>query len=329
MKSGHLLGIPVRLNLLFLLSLALYAVGGAGDRALLVLAAVFLHELAHAVLVRGYGTGLGEVELLPFGGVVRGEGILEPEVEAVVALAGPGHNLLLASICWSLGAVLPGEPRLLVDFARANLLMGAFNLIPVLPLDGGRLARAVLARQLGYHPATATLAAAGKVLAAMLALAGLAGAPFRPEASSLAVIALFLYPAADQEWTVARYAATADLVRRREKMVRQGVLAAGEITAPGDTPIGALLSHLRSSSYHVVLVLAVDGSLRGRLSETELLSGLLRYGVLVSIGQLMLGKEASPLPSRVGPTRPPNPERVPALARRRGPPAGKCLPGGV
>lgn len=91
----RLLGIPFRLNPLFLLILLVQGLADAADRALVLLAAVLLHELAHAVVACGYGLVVDEAAILPFGGVAR-TGIYGtprarlPETEILAGLARHG-----------------------------------------------------------------------------------------------------------------------------------------------------------------------------------------------------------------------------------------------
>lgn len=128
-----------------------WIMGGAG---LLGLAAsVVVHELAHSLVARRFDMPITGITLFVFGGIAEmPEEPQTPKAEAVMALAGPAMSLticgLLRLACAGMVAagIAEGNPAVVVlrYLALLNLMLGAFNLIPAFPLDGGRVLRAVL-----------------------------------------------------------------------------------------------------------------------------------------------------------------------------------------
>ena len=127
--------------------------GVAGGVAVLFFGSVLLHELAHALVARRHGMGGGSVTLLFFGGgVTQGQEPRRPADEALVAAAGPIASGLLTGAflgAWFVSEFIPdavGEAASQVALALAalNALLALLNLLPVYPLDGGRILRAVL-----------------------------------------------------------------------------------------------------------------------------------------------------------------------------------------
>lgn len=116
-------------------------------------AIVLWHELGHVVAALRFGWTVKEVKLLPFGGVVEveGAGALPVREEMWVAIAGPVQNAILAAIAYGLGQIGWIDTGWSDDFVRANVLIGLFNLLPVLPLDGGRMLQAWISLQLPFH----------------------------------------------------------------------------------------------------------------------------------------------------------------------------------
>lgn len=190
-RRFHLLtvaGIPLRLDISwFLVAIlltwslagslpALHPDIGGGTEWLLGIAgtlglfgSVVLHELAHALMARRYGTPTRSITLFVFGGVAELEDEPPfPFAEFAIAIAGPAASLLIAGgtlvaavVLWAAGAP-PGLHVLASFLGVANLGLAVFNLLPAFPLDGGRVLRAALWHRWGdLLRATATAARIG------------------------------------------------------------------------------------------------------------------------------------------------------------------------
>lgn len=159
---------------------AYWLAGACG--ALVLLASLVAHELAHAVVARRAGVSVGSVTLWLFGGVTTlGGEAKTPKAAFRIAIAGPATSLALAAIFGGLVAALStvGAAPIVVGVASwlagINLLLGLFNLLPGAPLDGGRVLRAFLWRRHGDSVRASIGAAhAGRVVAFILIGLGLA-----------------------------------------------------------------------------------------------------------------------------------------------------------
>jgi Zn-dependent protease len=157
-----------------------WAVAVAACFAVLLGLSVLIHELAHAVAALRFGQSVRRITLHLLGGVSEIEGDQrKPGVDFVIAVVGPLASLLLAGLGFLLVQAMPdGTVVHLVawQLAVANLLVGVFNLIPGLPLDGGRMLRDVVWAITGReHTGTLVAAWSGRLLA--IALVGLALLP--------------------------------------------------------------------------------------------------------------------------------------------------------
>ena len=129
--------------------------------ALLFFLSILLHELGHAWVAIRNGIPIQGIDLWMFGGVAKlGKDTDSPGVEFRVAVAGPVVTLVIAALCFGLGAVVSGASEafdstqfnedisgattaVLGYLTTINVFLLAFNLIPAFPLDGGRIARAI------------------------------------------------------------------------------------------------------------------------------------------------------------------------------------------
>ncbi len=179
---------------------------------ILVFVCVVLHELGHAFVARSYGVQVPRILLLPVGGMAEFDRIpRRPREEIAIALAGPAVNALIV-LTLAACAPWPGLAQLatfelsvtalLQHLLALNLAMGCFNLIPVFPMDGGRVLRAILAKRMPYVRATRLAAATGKILSALaiiLALAGMMITQLWAEGLLLILLFSFIYWAGEME----------------------------------------------------------------------------------------------------------------------------------
>ncbi|MDT0165028.1 site-2 protease family protein [Actinotalea sp. AC32] len=185
---------------------------------LLLLGSVFLHELAHALVARRQGVRVEELAVTLLGGHTRlGGSAPTPRASALVAASGPLVNLVLGGAAWLAAELLAPTSRgsvvwlLLVAAALANGFVGLFNLVPGLPLDGGRVLEAAVWRVTGSRSrGTAVAGWVGRAVAVLVVVWGV-GRPLlaggRPDAVGLlwtVLIGAFLWSGAGQAVRAAR-----------------------------------------------------------------------------------------------------------------------------
>ena len=205
---------------------------------ILLYVSVLFHELAHSVVARGYGLPVRRILLYPLGGVSEIEREAPtPGREFAVAAAGPALSLALGAVGWGLAQVVQWgiSGALVRQLLWANIIVGVFNLLPGLPLDGGRMLRAVVWKLTG-KPGTATLAAAwvGRALAL-----GLLAIPFF--SGSLTggdmVTAIWVVAIAAFMWFGASQSIKATRFRERLPGLQARRLARRAISVPASTPL--------------------------------------------------------------------------------------------
>jgi Zn-dependent protease len=180
LRLGKIFGIPIQVNLSFLLLLLLLLIWqGLGGVVLLLVAfsSVLVHELGHALVARRLHVPIISIELHFFGGAARMARMpSSPREEILIAAAGPVVSFAIS--------LLGGLLYLLFGFfgfgylALINLILGGFNLLPALPMDGGRIFRALLCRKMGRLRATSIAVKVAKTIAVGLGLLGLTGFNF-------------------------------------------------------------------------------------------------------------------------------------------------------
>ena len=172
------MGFPIDVNPSFLLLLAFVFIAFGGLAGVMIVglsfASVLVHELGHAVVARRFGVRVSGIELGFFGGAAKLEGMPRaPARELAIAAAGPAVSLVLAAVGLGFGAVT--HVPLVVLIGWINLVIAGFNLIPALPMDGGRMLRALLAMKLGHVRATEAAVRVARIATIGFALLGLAG----------------------------------------------------------------------------------------------------------------------------------------------------------
>lgn len=291
MRAGRILGVRITLNNFFLLALILFALAGNLREALVFFGAALLHEAAHVVAARSYGLTVRELELLPFGGVARIEDLdlatLDPGVETAVALAGPLENLALAGVAWLLAGYGVWNVSLAGLFLRANLTLALFNLLPALPLDGGRVLRAHLSLRLPWRQATDIAARLGQAVGALLICLGAFFHRYGLFAVTTALVGTFLLAAATGERRWAGLVLLRYLAGKRAALEHGEVLAAQPLVAASETRLKEILREFAARRYHLIWVVDQERNLVGVLGEDEFIAAFFNLGPGATLGEAL------------------------------------------
>jgi Zn-dependent protease len=223
----------------------------------LLYASVLVHELSHCVVARAFDLPVRRVLLYPLGGFSEIEKEAPtPAREFLVAAAGPAISLVLAAAGYGLSTLVPhGTGHVLVtQLMWANLLVGLFNLLPGLPLDGGRMLRAGIWK-VTRRPGAATIGAAwtGRVIAVALVIV-----PFALfardsntnqvfDAAWLAVIAAFMWLGAGQAIRVTK-------VREKLPGLQARLLARQAIPIPASLPLAEAIRRADAAQARALVV---------------------------------------------------------------------------
>lgn len=273
----------------FALILAVAGLGGYLPEALILLGVLLTHELAHLIVGRGFGLEFRRIDLLPYGGVAHIDNLyaVHPSAVAVTALAGPFNNLLLLAASYGLaqqGWIVPPTSDFLI---RVNLGLALFNLLPALPLDGGRILQSVLRERLGEIQAIKRLVWWGYWIAACLVLGSVIAALFGIFLPTVPVLAFFVVVGARRETMVAIAGQLRRLWQRPEELARRRTMPAAALVATEDVTIRHIIPHLTGSRYYLVWVLDRNFLPCGRLSETEIIQAALDGHLNQTLGELL------------------------------------------
>ncbi|MFE0415653.1 site-2 protease family protein [Streptomyces tendae] len=234
-------------------------------------ASVLVHELAHTVAALRFKLPVRRIQLQFFGGVSEIEKEAEtPGREFVLAFVGPLLSLVLSGVFYA--ALLPVEPDsvagvLLAGLMVSNLIVAAFNLLPGLPLDGGRMLRAVVWKLTG-KPMSGTIAAAW--VGRALAIAVLIGLPLLTQslgsdaaddvgmdtvmdALLAAILAAIIWTGAGNSLRMAR-------LREHLPELRARALTRRAVPVQADTPLSEALRRANASGARALVVVDADGA---------------------------------------------------------------------
>lgn len=234
-------------------------------------ASVLIHELMHSVVAVKSGIPVKRITLFLFGGVAE---ILrepaDPSTELKVALAGPAASAVIAAGCWGAVALMgdatsrPGLQLALAYLAVANTILLAFNLLPGMPLDGGRVLRAIVWRTTGnLRRATRIASSAGQAIAGIIVLVGITVALFGSNIWTglwIILIALFLRQAADSSYRQL-------LTREALQGVRlASVMTPDAVTAPPDISLSEVIDGYLLKYHFTSYPVVSDGRLVGLIT---------------------------------------------------------------
>lgn len=267
----------IKINPLFFVLVLITVAFGQARYLIWTFLAVTAHECGHSLAARSRGYLTKSIEIMPFGAVMSLDNNLDGKSGVLVGLAGPLVNLLLSVVLPGIWWLYPSAYSYTEPFLQVNLSLAIFNLLPVYPLDGGRVVVSIAKNKLravkGVRIAGVVV---GSCFLALFVLSVFYGINFL-----LAVVGIFLIyggicPGAEEEYVCIFAPGAKDYSSGVEEKV---------VAVDGSVPIARLFRFTGPKSKTVFKVLSEKGEI---VVDEERLSRLARGNKLsLSIGEAL------------------------------------------
>jgi Zn-dependent protease len=244
--------------------------------AVLLYLSVLLHEASHALMAKHYGLPVRSITLHFLGGVTEIAG--EPDTpgrEFGVSVVGPLTSIAVGLVAIPLVVLAPANS--LLEFiakglAGTNLLVGVLNLVPGLPLDGGRVLRAGVWKATGNpHKGTIVAGWGGRVAALLVVLYPLVSEILFNRAPSITDY-VFAFVIASFLWSGASSAIVSARVRRRLPALQARALARRTLAVPQNMPLAEAVRRAHDEQAGSIVVLDSTGAPHAIVNEAAVLA---------------------------------------------------------
>lgn len=275
--------IRIKLNLFFILFLFASMYTGFIQQSLIIFASVLLHEIGHAITAKLLGIRVEEIELFPFGGIAKMEDITKYGgfKEGSIAIAGPAVSAMIAA----LGTVLGEQNELLKTIGQFNFILFVFNIIPALPMDGGRILRNILLHFMSYKRATKTMVILGRLMAIALVFYNILIIYKGSNSVAYIITALFIYLGCHKELRYCSYYYLLNLNNKKGGFGRRRLMTR-TLRLHKDTYIRSAANQFSPNNICIVHVVDDSGRVIKILREADIMDAFLKYGYDSRIGEI-------------------------------------------
>lgn len=247
---------------------------------------VLLHEWTHYIVAILFGYKVDKMELNLWGGVLNMEDyVLKPSHEMVILIAGPLVNLINALI-FSFVYQYINHP-IIKEIVFVNTVLGTFNLIPVSPLDGGKIIRLYLSYFIGYGKAIKISLIFSKIFSFILFFIGVYLLQYDILYITMCFVALNIFISSQRESHFVLY----KIIRFMEQPSYQA--SSKIVVYKSNKKVKHAVDTYNPSKKRLFTVVNDKGQYKGQLSETDILKGIFEHGIYADLTKLLEIKRAS------------------------------------
>ena len=257
------------------------------DTVVAFLAALVIHEAAHATMSSALGVHVYSLEVLPFGCAANMESfaVINGGKEIAMALAGPLANIVGAAAVYVAGRVGYGG-EFASAFFKSSIMLGAMNMLPALPLDGGRVIATLLSLGMPHMRAVKITAGVG-VFASLAIIGGGVLTLVRGEMNpTMFMMGGFMLWSSIKYFRNATFEFMRSTTEKRSTVLKRGLVDIKSMAAHKNKRVGEVLSHMDSRKYNVIYVLDDKMEIVGQLTESQLMNEVVKHGTANQIGQI-------------------------------------------
>lgn len=275
----------VEINPLFPFFAAAAILAGQGKYYFFLLCSMFLHEAGHLLAGRLYGLGYCTVRVLPFGFSMSFSRMPDRIFQTIyLSAAGPAMNLAASGVLLSIRIICGCSCA--NGFIAANIYLALFNLIPILPLDGGRiLLEAAACRTAVFYAGTGVkrfsiiLSLVIAVSGFFIHIPGIAAANI--VFSGFLLLSLTLFSSADE----LAYTGMRALLKRLSVLSDNSVLAIKHLAAGRNVKLYEVFKRMDAGSFYIVRIMGPGMKPGPEYTDRELLNAAVLHGASITLGE--------------------------------------------
>lgn len=275
MKLIEIKKLKLAIHPLFLILAIIMIALGYIEQFFILFILVTVHELAHIITAKIFGANLVKIIIYPIGEIAILDNILliKPIKRLFIIFAGPIINILLA-ISFS----YVGNSSTLKFITMSNLLLGIFNLLPIYPLDGGKITHLILSNIVGILNANDMIIIISKIFIVCMFILGAIQIILYPFNISIICVAFYLKANLKKEEFNLSLEFFRSIFSKTEFIDKYGYMKTNIITVSENVYIRDILRYLKTDSMCRVYIVDKELNLIGNLNENQLISFIVKYG---------------------------------------------------
>lgn len=270
----------IHINPFVLITIIFFWLIGRVNELLIIFISITIHELGHLLIAKCFNININKLALTPIGFManINYSDYKRYYHEIIISIAGPAVNLLAALAGYIISLYFLDKFNNIGFFILVNFSLAFINILPILPLDGGKIFRAALFFRLGYNPTRKIFSVVSKTISIALICLGIYQIFICGNNVSLLLIGIFLYIYIYKEKDEMQYFLIGELIYKKKKLREAGALFIEYIACFEDIKIIEIVKKIRSNRYHIAKVLDNNMDQKGEITETEMLECLTIYG---------------------------------------------------
>jgi len=288
MKLCSVDGIEIKTDILSVIIFAILIYLGILQQFFLIFIAFFLHEVGHIVIARLSGLTVKSLRLTPFGGIAEIESFYytDEKTEFSVAIAGPLINITLAVFFSLLTRYIYFRGNWMDIFIYINAMLAGINLIPALPLDGGRALRAIMRRIINEKAVNNCSVYLSIIIGVALILWSIYYIINHVINLNTILLGVYIIVNAIKEKKNSTYTLARGVILKKRKLDKYGYIGVMPIAANKSEKASNVISNFSSTKYNIVAILNDDMQLNELIGEEEILCGAIKKGAQTPIGNI-------------------------------------------
>lgn len=255
---------------------------------MIIFGVITIHEIAHIIIAKHYGIRVDNITITPMG-LMAGMHMtpnLDNKKEMLINVAGPVINLIMICLGCFINSLFLGQSKNLSFFILVNASLLFINILPVLPLDGGKIFKGFLFSRFGYKKTHCIFIFFNKIFSIVIIILGIYQIYISHYNFSLILIGIFvcLYKSKNIDL---QYNIISELIRKKSRMQNIEICDVNYAAVFEETRAIDAAQNFLGNKYNIIKVLDRQLKIIGELTESDIIEALINYGYGVKIGECL------------------------------------------